>query len=149
MISLCDFCALFHSLVSEKVNIFNSVTLPIAKNTLVALPTAIILQKSACKSRRGHLGTWFDHWVRSQLPFIPFVAVQQQLAFFSFPARSLAKFCYIDRFVSARAKNSFSPGATLHQHHDGGGKHLPSVRERQLHYFHHAELGHLCKKVRT
>ena len=125
-----------------------------SKSTIAKIPPLIVPQPSSCKNLRASLledtlGHASIHWVRSQLPFIPFAAVQQQGCIFLFPARSLAKFCYIDRFVSARAKNSFSPGATLHQHHDGGGKHLPSVEERQLHYFHHAELGHLCKKVRT
>ena len=61
----------------------------------------------------------------------PLFAVQQQ-AHFSFAARSLAKCCYIDGFVSERAENSFSPSAALHQHHDQGGKHLPGVGGRQL-----------------
>jgi hypothetical protein len=119
------------------------------QNTPINRPTAIVLQKPACKSRRGHLGACFNPLGSVPTAIYPLCCSAAARLHFLFPARSLAKFCYIDQFVSARAKNSFSPGATLHQHHDGGGKHLPSVEERQLHYFHHAELGHLCKKVRT
>ena len=78
------------------------------------------------------MGQGSIQWVWSQLPFILFVAVQQQACIFLFPARLLAKFCYINRFVSARAEKSFSPSAALHQHHDGGGKLLPGVGGRQL-----------------
>ena len=109
-------------------------------------PTAIILQKPACKSRRGHLGAWFDPLGSVPTAIYPLCCSAAARLHF-FVSSTLSRQILLHR--SMRAKNSFSPGATLHQHHDGGGKHLPSVEEHQLRYSHHAKLGHLRNKRYT
>ena len=106
-------------------------------------PTAIILQKPACKSRRGHLGAWFDPLGSVPTAIYPLCCSAAAACIF-FVSSTLSRQILLHR--SMRAKNSFSPGATLHQHHDGGGKHLLGVGERQLRYSHHAELGRLHNK---
>ena len=74
------------------------------QNTPINRPTAIVLQKPACKSRRGHLGACFNPLGSVPTAIYPLCCSAAARLHFLFPARSLAKFCYIDRFVSARAK---------------------------------------------
>ncbi len=104
-------------------------------------PTAIILQKPACKSRRGHLGAWFDPLGLVPTAIYPLCcSAAASLHFFVWSTLSRQILLHRSIHLHER-KNSFSPDATLHQHHDGGGKRLPGVGECQLRCSHHAEFG--------
>ena len=104
-------------------------------------PTAIILQKPACKSRRGHLGAWFDPLGSVPTAIYPLCCSAAAACIF-FVSSTLSRQILLHRSIHLHKRKELvftrcHPSPTSWWR----GKHLPGVGERQLRYSHHAELG--------